>query len=158
MNSPEPDNLPGYGNPFFDAVEYPDSPQPPNARWRGILISAPSQVVLTIKQPLLLVRGTYRIQGDTYPKDDTLYLAAFDTLTRKEYIQAAGQQDESPDEPPPPSDPEDPALVQRMVFSGYFNADLAGMLGLPWAPATYRVMARMGHLQSNQLVIRVDTK
>jgi hypothetical protein len=158
MNPPEPAAQPSYGSPFFNTLEGPDSPKPPSPGWRGLLIAGPSRAVLSLKQPMLLLRGTYRIQGDAYPKDDRLRLVAIDVRTRQEYSQTAGQRDASPDEPPPPAVPPDPAVTRRMVFSGHFNADLMGTLHLPWAPATYRVLARMGDLQSNELTVQVDIK
>lgn len=145
-----------YEKPFYNSTETPDSPHPPHDGWRGVLISAPAQVTLTTRQPMILVRGTYRIQGDKYPKDDRLRLIAVNVATKQEYARTAGQRDPSPDEPPPKTEPPDPAVIKRMIFSGFFNADLVGTAMLPWASATYRVRAELGDIRSNEITIQVN--
>jgi len=154
-----PDNssggLTGFASPYYSADQHPQSPRPPNPDWRGVMIAAPPEAVLTARQPLLILRGCYRIAGTNYPANDRLKLIAVDIATRREYNGLAGQSDPSPDVPPPPSAPPDPETVRRMIFSGFFNADLMGTLKLPLAPATYRVRAEFGNLPSNELTIRV---
>ena len=97
----------------------------------------------------------YRIAGASYPKNDRLRIIAVDAASRRQFEAAAGQRDPSPDEPPPPSDPPDPETVRRMIFSGFFNADLMATLGLPWTNATYKVRAELGNIPSNEIVVEI---
>jgi hypothetical protein len=158
MNAPDVLLTNQYARPFYNSTETPDSPRPPNDAWRGVLISTPTQATLTAKQPMLLIRGTWRIQGDKYPKDDRLRLIAVNLATKQEYARTAGQRDPSPDEPPPKTEPPDPAVIKRMIFSGFFNADLLGTVRLPWAAATYRVRAELGDIRSNEITIQVQVQ
>jgi hypothetical protein len=145
-------------SPFFGSEEHPESPKPPNPQWRGVLIAAPEQAVLTLRTPGILLRGTYRIQGGNYPKDDRLRLTATDIVSRKQFTGAAGQRDPSPDVPPPDSEAPDPETLKRMIFSGFFNADLVATVKLPWTNATYRVRAELGPIQSNEVTVQVLVK
>src|SRR5687767_1602812 len=143
--------------PFYSTEQHADSPKATNAAWRGIIISAPPQVTLGPRQPMVILRGHSRIQGTNYPADDKLKLFAVNVATKQEYTAIAGQRDPSPDEPPPPSTPPDPEVVKKMVFSKYFNTDLMATLGLPWTNATYRVRAQIGPIPSNEISIQVIT-
>lgn len=145
-------------SPFYNADQNPQSPKPPNPQWRGVLIAAPGQAVLTLRQPLLLLHGYYRIPGSDYPANDSIKLIAVDLGSKREFSAVAGQRDASPDVPPPPSAPPDPQTVKLMVFSGYFNTDLAGLLKLPRAAATYRVRAEFGAIPSNEITIQVTVQ
>ena len=155
MSPPEILGASAAAGPFFSASEHADSPKPPNAQWRGVMITAPAETVLSPRQPMILIRGTYRISGDNYPAKDTLKLVALDVQTKKEYSGVAGQQDPSRSIPRPLSPPPDPQKLARMVFSGFFNADLVATLKLPPAPATYRVRAELGPIVSNDVTIKV---
>ncbi len=146
----------GLVRPFFSAQKSPDSPVPPSSAWRGLLIQAPAEAVLDAGHPMILVHGTYRIQGRDYPRDDRLVLKAVDAATGKVYEAEAGDRDPSPQAPPPPPPPEpDPAVLARMVYSGHFSADLVATLGLPRVEARYRVSAALGSIVSNEVLLRV---
>ena len=144
--------------PYYTADEHPQSPKPPNPQWRGVMIAAQTQAVLTLRQPMLLLHGCYRIQGANYPAKDRLKLIVVDMSSKREFNGVAGQREASPDVPPPPSAPPDPETVKRMVFSGFFNTDLVAMLQLPRVPATYRVRAELGNIPSNEVTIQVTVQ
>src|SRR5262245_5037418 len=72
-------------SPFYNSDETPQSPKPPNPNWRGVLIDAPPESVVTLRQPMVLLRGTYRIQGTNYPANDRLRIIAIDPATKKEF-------------------------------------------------------------------------
>jgi hypothetical protein len=145
-------------SPFFSSEQHPESPKPPNAQWRGVLIAAPAQAALTVRTPIVLLRGTYRIQGANYPKEDRLRLVATEVATRKQFAALAGQHDPSPDVPPPDSETPDPETLKRMIFSGFFNTDLVATLKLPWTNATYRVRAELGTIPSNEITVQIVVK
>ena len=160
---PPPDDLSGglanlLANPYYNADEHRDSPKPSAPQWRGVMISAPGEVVLNLRNPMLILRGCYRISGANYPAKDRLKLIAVDVATKREYTAEAGQRDSSPDVPPPPSDPPDPETVKRMVFSGFFNADLMGTLKLPFTSGTYRIRAEFGNIPSNEITVKITVK
>jgi hypothetical protein len=155
MSPPDLAGANAFISPFFSAEEFPDSPKPANPQWRGVLIAAPARTVLTLRQPMVIVRGTYRIQGTNYPARDRLKLVAVDLNSKKEYSGLAGQRDASPDAPRPPSKQPDPETFKRMVFSGFFNADLVATLGLPRVSASYRVWAELGPIRSNEITLHV---
>jgi hypothetical protein len=148
------------GSPFYNTLETPDSPRPPNPQWRGVMISAAERNILSLRSPMVLLRGMYRIQGSQYPAKDRLKLTAVDIRTRQEYTGFAGQKDASPDAPPPEGldEPPDPATMARMVFSGFFNTDLRGVLGLPATPGSYRVWAEYGPIKSNEITLQIVDK
>ena len=158
-----PDDLAGglanlLANPYFSAAEHPDGPKPPQPQWRGVMISAPAEIVLSLRDPMVILRGCYRISGANYPAKDRLKLIAVDVATKREYTGGAGQRDSSPDVPPPPSDPPDPETIKRMVFSGFFNADLMGTLKLPFTSGTYRIRAEFGNIPSNEITVKITVK
>ncbi|MBI5384815.1 MAG: hypothetical protein HZA90_09030 [Verrucomicrobia bacterium] len=155
MNAPDLAGASLLNSPFYNTDELPESPKPPNPQWRGVLIDAPAQAVLSLKQPMIILRGTYRIQGTNYPANDRLRLVAVDAATKQEYAGTAGQRDPSPDVPPPKTEEPDPEVVKRMVFSGFFNADLVATVKLPRAAGLYRVRAELGNLKSNEITIQV---
>ena len=158
MNAPDLPGTNAFTSPFYNADELPDSPKPPNPTWRGLLLEVPAQAVLSLKQPMIVVHGTYRIQGANYPVNDRLRLVAVDAFTKKEYTGSAGQRDANLDAPPPKTEPPDPAVVKRMVFSGFFNADLVATAKLPLAAGTYRVRAFLGDLGSNEITIQITVQ
>lgn len=141
--------------PFYNSEEHPDSPKPPNPQFRGVLISAPAQNTLSARSPLVLLRGSYRIQGSNYPANDRIRLVAIDIASKRQYAAFAGQRDPSPDAPPPPSDPPNVETVRKMIFSGFFNTDLMATLGLPWTNATYKVRAEFGTIPSNEIPVQI---
>lgn len=153
MNPADATNL--FASPFFSAQETPESPKPPQPQWRGVMIAAPTEAKLSLKQPMIIVRGTYRISGANYPANDRIKLVAINIATKREFSGYAGQRDASPDVPPPDSEKADPAVLKRMVFSGFFNADLVATVKLPWTSASYRVRAEFGTIPSNEVTIQV---
>jgi len=167
MSTPElPDAAPGakdmFFRPYYDAQEHPDSPQAPNPQWRGVLISAPERSVLTLRQPMVILRGTFAIQGNQMTESSRLVLKAVDLRTKQEYSGVAGQQDPSPVVPDPnadePEDPEDIELARQMIYTGFFNTDIIGMLGLPRSPGAYRVWAEYGTVKSNEINLQILDK
>lgn len=104
---------------------------------------------------MILLHGTYRLSGGNYPANDRLKFTATDVATRREYSGYAGQQDASPDVPPPDAEKPDPEVLKRMVFSGFFNADLVATVHLPWTAATYRVRVDLGPIPSNEITVQV---
>ena len=160
-NSMLPPDDPGAGlashfaSPYYNADQDPQSPKPPSPLWWGVMIEAQAENVLSLRQPMLLLHGAYRIQGSNYPAKDHIKIIAVDVATKREYTAIAGQRDASPDVPPPPSDPPDPETVKRMVFSGFFNTDLVGTLRLPLVSAIYRVRVEFGIIPSNEINVRV---
>ena len=149
----------GLLRPYFSTHENPDSPVPPSPHWRGLLIAGPAQIELELKHPMILIHGTYRIQGKDYPEDDRLRLIAVESRTQETYAAEAGDRDPSPIEPPPtPPPPPDPEAIKRMIFSGFFSTDLVTTVELPWKPGTYRVRATLGPIRSNEITVRVAIK
>jgi len=144
-----------FPNPYYNANEGPQSPKPPNAQWRGVMIAAPNPAVITLRNPQVLLHGTYRIQGANYPANDSLKLTAIEMVSKKEFTAIAGQHDASPSVPPPPEAPPDPQMLKRMVFSGFFNTDLIATLKLPRVGATYRVRADLGNIPSNEIMVQI---
>lgn len=152
---PPPDSPTDFLSPYYNADEHPESPKPPGPEWRGVMIAAPAQIVLSLRNPLLILRGCYCIQGSEYPADDQIKITALDEQAKRKYTGVAGQRDASPEVPRPAKAPPKPETLKRMVFSGFFNADLLGTLGLPPATATYRVRVEFGNIPSNEITIQV---
>jgi len=147
---------PSMPSAYYDSVKHAESPQPPNPQFRGLIVSGPARTVLARRQPLIVVRGMYRLQASQYPKTARLKLVAVDLKTREEFRGFAGQQDASPDEPPPDQEPLDAEQMKRMVLTGYFNTDLVGLLNLPLRSAQYRVWAELGTFRSNEITIEAN--
>ena len=141
--------------PFYSTAQLPDSPKPPNDQWRGVLISAPAQAVLSLRQPMVLLHGFYRVPGTNFTPEARLKITAIDAGTKRQYSALAGQREASPDEPPPRRPPPDPELMKTMIFSQHFNTDLIAALGLPWTNATYKVKAEFGSMPSNEISVQV---
>jgi hypothetical protein len=155
MSTPDSGPTNVFTSPFFSAQETPESPKPPQPQWRGVMIAGPAQAKISLKEPMIIVRGTYRISGANYPANDRIKLVAINIATRHEYTGYAGQRDASPDVPPPESEKPDPQVLKRMVFSGFFNADLVATVKLPWNSASYRVRAEFGTIPSNEITVQV---
>jgi hypothetical protein len=155
MNAPDsgPTNL--FSSPFFSAQETPENPKPPQPQWRGVMIAGPAQAKISLKEPMIIVHGTYRISGANYPANDRIKFVAINVATKREFTGYAGQRDASPDAPRPPSEKADPSVLKRMVFSGFFNADLVATVKLPWTTASYRVRAEFGAIPSNEITVQV---
>ncbi len=141
---------------LFSTEERADSPRPPSPEWTGILIAAASSVVLDLKPPVVIVRGTYRIQGANYPDKARWKLVVIDPATDKPVVREMGQRDPSPTVPDPEAGrPLDAETKARITYVGHVNADLFATVGLVPRPGTYVVRFELGSLKSNEIAVKV---
>jgi hypothetical protein len=140
----------------FNTQKHPDSPNPANDIWRGVLIKAPSLARLEPRRPAVIVRGVYALSGLQMPAKAALKIIAIDAQTKHRYEAPMGQPEPSPEEPPPERPPLDPKLRERLTFNGHFNVELFATLGLPLVAATYVVWAEVGPNRSNEISVKLQ--
>jgi len=136
------------GQASYSAEEHAETPKAPSSNWFGILI--------TISPTTGFIHGRYHIKGSDYPVDDRLIVEAISAADQSAYQGVLGQlPDDNLIEPAPAVPEPDPSVVKRMIFSGFFNADLREAVGLPAAAGKYRVRVHMGQIKSNEISIRL---
>ena len=139
----------------------PCSPKDPGPNWRGILIQAPKQVVISRGQEAktayagIPVCGLYTLDLASLMDGAPMMLILKDQATQAIYTGAVVDKDPSPEEPPPPEKPLDPEALKGLATSSYFNPNIASYVRLPARPATYQVMVKYGGMQSNIVTIQI---
>ncbi len=153
--------------PFGTNKQTTCSPAEPGIDWRGVIVRAPSQVVLPGKDtshPALIIPlcGIYRInlaKAMRHPGPRMLIVTDVDTgqLYRgaKLYRGAIFNRDQSITIPPPRSRPRDPAAFEGIFSGTYFNIDVASYVALPPQPARYRVKVEWSGYESNEVSVAV---
>ncbi|MCA9727304.1 MAG: hypothetical protein KC729_06440 [Candidatus Eisenbacteria bacterium] len=174
-----------YSDPAFDAVtpgsfsDYPCSPEPADEDQIGILLAAPDTVSYMPGTPFandtafarVLVCGYYYLPMNTLNLDgdlvEKIVFVAVDAESNRSFTGTMAE--ESPEEPmpdPEPSDEEPPGPDELVSLptpadepiGGWFNPNLADILGLPEGAATYTVYAFLGPYRSNTVTIRVQPR
>jgi hypothetical protein len=137
------------------------SPTEPGVDWRGVLVRAPSQVILPdqrTKDSALIVPlcGLYFVDVvSALRHPGHRILVVTDDKTGHVYRGEIVKKDPHPTIPPPPSPPLDPALYADQAYGSYFNINVASYVALPLRPARYRVRVEYAGHQSNEVRIAV---
>ncbi len=132
------------------------SPQSPGAKWRGILINAPSRADRRSKKAVAIpICGVYTLEMNAIAASPPLTLVAVDLQRGETFKGAMVDDDPSPEVPPPGQKPFDPAEFRGVATSSYFNPDLTKYVKLPIRSATYEVFAEYGGAVSNRVTIQV---
>ena len=147
--------------PLNTREQNPCSPKDPGPQWRGILIQAPTQVsfghgaVAREVFAAIPICGLYTLDLSSLMNGAPMKLIAIDKKTQKIYTGAVVDEDPSPEEPPPTSEPLDPAKLKGLATSSYFNLNLVSYVRLPAHLALYDVMVEYGGMQSNKVPIEI---
>lgn len=135
------------------------SPADPGTDWRGVVIRAPSHIVLpekTSEYSVLVVPicGLYLIDAaSTFRHPGPKMLIVSDDTSGKIYKEPIVKRVPEPTIPPPPSRPINPST--KAAFGNYFNVNVAAYVTLPMLPARYRVKIEYAGHQSNEVIIAV---
>lgn len=139
------------------------SPKEPSQDWRGILIAAPANVSFggdENKSPdgafaRVPICGFYMLDAYGAPTG-AMVLHAENVESGEKFSGAVGEDDPSPDEPPPPTEPHDYTVLEGVSVEGYFNPNLAKFVQLPQESATYKVHVEWGKKKSNVVTIELS--
>jgi hypothetical protein len=137
------------------------SPADPGVDWRGVILRAPSQVILPdqkTKHSALIVPlcGLYCVDVvSAIRHPGTQMLIVTDDTSGQVYRGAIVEHNPNPTIPPPPAPPPDPALYANQAYGSYFNINVASYVALPLRPARYRVRVEYAGHQSNEVRIAV---
>jgi hypothetical protein len=137
------------------------SPADPGTDWRGVMLRAPSQVMLPDQRTqhsalIVPLCGLYFVDaGSVLGRPTPKMLVVTDEKSGQVYRGEIIKRDPNPQIPPPPSPPLDPALFANLAFQGYFNVNVASYVALPLRPARYRVKIEYSGHQSNEVSIAV---
>lgn len=135
------------------------SPDDPGIYWRGVVLRAPSQVMLpgNITQHsefIIPICGLYLVNvADTLRYPGPLVLIVTDNASGQTYKGEIVKEDPNPTIPQPRSSSPSPASKQ--AFGSYFNVNVATYVKLPLQPARYRVKVEYAGHQSNE--VNVET-
>jgi len=134
------------------------SPTDPGIDWRGVLIRAPSRIVLpkeNSEQTLIIpICGLYLVDvANTFRHPGPKILIAVDSTSGKTYKGALVKRPRERIIPPPPSRPVNPN--SKAAFGNYFNVNAADYIVLPLQPAHYRLKIEYAGYQSNEVVIEI---
>lgn len=142
------------------------SPEIEGGDFRGLRIAAPEVVTyapgdfdpITGAFARVIVCGTYRLDFTTLGLNgdfvESIVLIAVDEARRETF---SGRMVTVENRIPPPDfgDGLEPADFAGDVITGYFNPNLAVVLGLPERPADYVVYAVLGPYESNRVRLSV---
>jgi hypothetical protein len=136
------------------------SPTDPGGNWRGILLRAPSRVVLPAHGashgvPTLPLCGLYLLNASNVMGQAPMMLVVTDQHSGQVYRGAVVERDSNPEAPPPPSAPLDPAQLATLAIGSHFNLNVATYVELPHRPARYQVLIEFAGQQSNRVDIAV---
>ncbi|MBD8528855.1 MULTISPECIES: hypothetical protein [unclassified Massilia] len=140
----------------------PEDPGP-GFDWRGVLVRAPSKVVLPDKNApgstfIIPLCGIYTINLAKAIRNPGLQvLIVTDDSTGKIYQGKIGDRDRDPDLliPPPPTPRLRAEDYEHQAFGGYLNVNVASYVALPLQPARYRVKVEWSGYESNEVRIAV---
>ncbi|MCC2954921.1 hypothetical protein LK542_04735 [Massilia sp. IC2-477] len=145
--------------PLDTNEQTPCSPEDPGFNWRGVVIRAPSTIILPKRTAQLAtvtipICGLYLVDVANkfrYPGPKILIFS--DDSSGQTYKGALVKRNIEPTIPPPPSQPINPS--SKAAFSEYFNVNAAAYLALPIQPARYRVSIEYAGYRSNEVMISV---
>jgi hypothetical protein len=135
------------------------SPADPGFDWRGVVIRAPSRVVLPEKSlqhsPLIIpICGLYLVDVANISRHPGPKIAVVaDEVLGQVYKGELIKRRREPTIPRPPSPPLDPSA--NLAFGDYFNVNIAAYVTLPLQPARYRVKIEYAGYHSNEVTIVV---
>jgi len=125
--------------------------EPEDITWTGILIQAPSQLVLA--------------EGARLPLCGRLQLAATDGGAMKVVALLEGEEEplegavfeasEDLEDAPPPGPPLDPELLEGLLVGGIFNHDAFAFVPKMATAGTWVVWVQVGDLSSNQVTVEL---
>jgi hypothetical protein len=137
------------------------SPAHPGGDWRGLMLRAPSQVMLPDQRTqhsafTVPLCGLYLVNvASALRRPTPMMIIVTDEKSGQVYRGAIVERDPNPQIPPPPSPPLDPAEYANQAFGSYFNVNVASYVALPLRPARYRVKVEFSGHQSNEVDIAV---
>lgn len=135
------------------------SPEDPGVEWRGVLVRAPSRVILSKKlleysEFIIPLCGLYLVNAmDTVQHPGPRILVMIDDTSGKTYKGALVKADPHPTIPAPKWRPPNPST--KLAFGNYFNVNAAAYVALPIQPARYRVRVEYAGYHSNEVIIVV---
>ncbi|MFC4929975.1 hypothetical protein [Massilia sp. GCM10023247] len=138
----------------------PEDPGP-GFDWRGVLVRAPSKVVLpdedapssTLIIPLCGIYTINLAKAIRHPGRQVLIVT--DESTGQTYRGQIVDRDPNPLIPPPPTRRLRAEDYEHQAFGGYLNVDVASYVTLPLQPARYRVKVEWSGYESNEVSVAV---
>lgn len=135
------------------------SPEDPGINWRGVLIRAPSRIILPDKNfdysaLVIPICGLYLVDvAQTFRNPGPKMLVVVDNTSGQTYRGALIKRVAEPTVPPPQSKRINPST--KASFGGYFNVNVAAYVELPRQTARYRLKIEYAGYQSNEVDIAV---
>jgi hypothetical protein len=138
----------------------PEDPGP-GFDWRGVLVRAPSKVILpnqdapssTLIIPLCGIYTINLAKAIRHPGRQVLIVT--DDFTGKTYRGEIVDRDPNLLIPPPPTRRLRAEDYEHQAFGGYLNVNVASYVALPLRPARYRVKVEWSGYKSNEVSIAV---
>lgn len=138
----------------------PEDPGP-GFDWRGVLVRAPSKVVLPDRNApsstlIIPLCGIYTINLAKAIRNPGLkVLIVTDESTGQTYQGEIVYRDPNLLIPPPPTARLRAEDYEHQAFGGYLNVNVASFVTLPLHPARYRVKVKWSGYESNEVIIAV---
>lgn len=131
------------------------SPEDPGFDWRGVVIRAPSRVMLPSNSELVIpICGLYLVDtAKTLKHPGPKVLIIIDSVSGQIYKGPLVKPILEPTIPPPPSRSISPST--KSAFGGYFNVNAAAYVDFPKRPARYRLKIEYAGYQSNEVTISI---
>ena len=133
------------------------TPADPGGHWHGVLIAAPSVVMLPADGAALTAHicGRYLIETTRLLAGTPMTLHVTDKATGATFQGAVVDEDPNPQAPDPDQRPIDPASVANMSNGATLTRDLFQFVKLPRQAAQYEVYLEFGGYQSNRVALEV---
>ena len=133
------------------------TPPEPDPRWHGVLIAAPSVVLIPAGNAALTAHicGRYMIETTRLLAGKPMTLHAIDKASGASFQGDVFDEDPNPIAPNPNARLIDPASVANMSNGAALTRDLFQFVKLPRQAATYEVYLSFGGYDSNRVVIEV---
>ena len=133
------------------------TPAEPSGPWHGVLIAAPSVVMLPATGAALTAHicGRYLIETTRLLAGKPMTLHVTDKATGAVFQGVVLDEDPNPQAPNPDQRTIDPASVANMSNGAALTRDLFQFVKLPQSAAEYEVYLEFGEYESNHVVIAV---
>ncbi|MBP9086924.1 MAG: hypothetical protein KBG15_12440 [Kofleriaceae bacterium] len=146
--------------PLYSNGPHACVPADPGGHWHGVLIAAPSVVMLPANDAALAapICVRYLIETTRLLAGTPMMLHATNRSTGATFQGIVADEDSNPQVPPPNQRPIDPASVINMSNGAELTRDLFQFVKLPRQAARYEVYLEFGGYQSNRVVFEVRAR
>ncbi len=142
----------------YSNEQNPCSPENPGITWRGILLNAPKEIILSPLEDSIVIPicGFYQLDLSKMQQSEALKFVVTIAEPKGSFSGFMIDSDPNHDAPNPDEKPIDPKDLVGMSTSTYFNLNLLTYVKFPTIAGEYRVFADYAGSRSNILNFKIS--